>query len=172
MTRLLDMGMDPFNFADSLLAVLAQRLVRRLCTQLPHDARRRRDDEIDELLGDYMHAFGDRRRRSARDAVLAGWMQRNGRDGRLMLHRSPGCEHCDDTGFKGRAGLHELMVVSRELRHLIQTGARAEALQQAALAEGMRTLRQDGIEKVLAGVTTHRRSARDQQRVAAPVGPL
>ena len=57
-TRLLDMGMDPFNFADSLLAVLAQRLVRRICTRLPHRARRRPTSEIDELLGDYLHAFG------------------------------------------------------------------------------------------------------------------
>ncbi|RYF70124.1 MAG: pilus assembly protein PilB, partial [Comamonadaceae bacterium] len=61
---------------------------------------------------------------------------------------------CDQSGFKGRAGLHELMMISRELRHLIQTGARAEALQATALREGMRTLRQDGIEKVLAGQTT------------------
>jgi type II secretory ATPase GspE/PulE/Tfp pilus assembly ATPase PilB-like protein len=100
-----------------------------------------------------MHAFGDEPAMS-RDEVLAGWIQRNSRDGRLMLHASPGCPACDDTGFKGRAGLHEMMVVSRELRRLIQTGARAEALQHTALAEGMRTLRQDGIDKVLAGVTT------------------
>ncbi|HEY8708038.1 MAG TPA: pilus assembly protein PilB, partial [Burkholderiaceae bacterium] len=83
-----------------------------------------------------------------------GWMQRNARDGQLMLHRSPGCKVCDNTGFKGRAGIHELMVVSREVRRLVQTGARAEALQHTALAEGMRTLRQDGIDKVLAGVTS------------------
>ena len=76
------------------------------------------------------------------------------RDGQLMLHRSPGCKACDNTGFKGRAGLHELMMTSRALRHLVQTGARAEALQTQAMSEGMRTLRQDGIEKVLAGVTT------------------
>ena len=78
----------------------------------------------------------------------------HGRDGRLMAHRSPGCKHCDNSGFKGRAGLHELMVISRELRHLVQTGARAEALQKVALAESMRTLRQDGIDKVWAGITT------------------
>ena len=71
-----------------------------------------------------------------------------------MTHHSPGCKHCDHTGFKGRAGVHELMVVSRELRGLIQTSARAERLQTAAMADGMRTLRQDGIEKVWAGVTT------------------
>ena len=67
---------------------------------------------------------------------------------------SAGCSHCDNTGIKGRVGLHELMVVNRELRHLIQTSARAEELQRAAMADGLRTLRQDGIEKVLAGLTT------------------
>jgi type II secretory ATPase GspE/PulE/Tfp pilus assembly ATPase PilB-like protein len=70
------------------------------------------------------------------------------------MHASPGCAACADTGFRGRVGLHELMLVSRELRHLIQTGSRAEVLQATALREGMRTLRQDGIEKVLAGQTT------------------
>jgi type II secretory ATPase GspE/PulE/Tfp pilus assembly ATPase PilB-like protein len=151
-TRLLDMGLDPFNFGDSLLAVLAQRLVRRLCTQC-RKTRAATSDETDELMADYMHAFGDAPP-IGRDAVLAGWMQRNSRDGRLVLHASPGCPACDQTGFKGRAGVHEMMVISRELRRLVQTGARAEALQHAALNEGMRTLRQDGIEKVLAGVTT------------------
>jgi type II secretory ATPase GspE/PulE/Tfp pilus assembly ATPase PilB-like protein len=152
-TRLLDMGMDPFNFADSLLAVLAQRLVRRLCSEC-RVSEPASDALVDELLGDYMHAFGAGEPPVGRDSVLAGWKQRNSRDGRLLAHRSPGCEHCDGTGFRGRAGLHELMQISRELRHLVQTGSRAEALQQVAMGEGMRTLRQDGIDKVLAGVTT------------------
>ena len=152
-TRLLDMGLDPFNFGDSLLAVLAQRLVRRLCSEC-RTSRPAAGAEIDELLGDYMHAFGASAAPVSRESVLEGWIQHNSRDGRLMMHASPGCEACANTGFKGRAGLHEMMVVSRELRHLIQTGARAEALQQSAMASGMRTLRHDGIDKVLAGVTT------------------
>jgi type II secretory ATPase GspE/PulE/Tfp pilus assembly ATPase PilB-like protein len=152
-TRLLDMGMDPFNFADSLLGVLAQRLVRRLCTKC-RISEPAGDELIEELLGDYMHAFGSGEPPITRDSVLTGWQQKNSRDGRLMAHRSPGCKHCDDSGFKSRAGLHELMMISRELRHLVQTGARAEALQKVAMAEGMRTLRQDGIDKVLAGITT------------------
>jgi len=152
-TRLLDMGMDPFNFADSLLAVLAQRLVRRLCKDC-RSSTPAPDEWIEELLNDFMHAFGANEPPVERDTVLAGWKQKNSVDGRLMVHRSAGCERCDGTGFKGRAGLHELMVVSRELRHLIQTGARAEALQKVAMVEGMRTLRQDGIDKVLAGITT------------------
>ena len=71
-----------------------------------------------------------------------------------MKRSSPGCAICSGTGFKGRAGLHEMMLVSCELRHLMQTGARAAALQQSAVGSGMRTLRHDGIDKVLAGVTT------------------
>jgi len=154
-TRLLDMGMDPFNFADSLLAVLAQRLVRRLCTQCTTGTPAS-PEAIEELLDDYMHAFGPEQQRDAaqRQAVLAGWVQRHGRDGRLHTYTSKGCKHCGETGYKGRVGIHELMSMSKSLRRLVQTGARAEELQQAALQEGMRTLRQDGIEKVLAGQTS------------------
>ncbi|MCW7539153.1 ATPase, T2SS/T4P/T4SS family [Aquabacterium sp. A7-Y] len=153
-TRLLDMGMDPFNFADSLLAVLAQRLVRRLCSAC-RQSRPATEEEIGELLGDYLHAFGRPvSAGSERDEVLAGWVARHGRNGQLMHHASSGCDKCGQTGFRGRAGLHELMVATRDLRRLVQTGARAEELQQCALLEGMRTLRQDGIEKVLQGVTT------------------
>jgi len=154
-TRLLDMGMDPFNFADSLLAVLAQRLVRRLCTQCTTGTPAS-PEAIEELLDDYMHAFGPEQQRDAaqRQAVLAGWVQRHGRDGRLHTYTSKGCKHCGETGYKGRVGIHELMSMSKPLRRLVQTGARAEELQQAALQEGMRTLRQDGIEKVLAGQTS------------------
>ncbi|WP_341890889.1 ATPase, T2SS/T4P/T4SS family [Variovorax sp. YR752] len=152
-TRLLDMGMDPFNFADSLLAVLAQRLVRRLCGEC-RTSRPATDEEVEELLSDYMHGFGEADSPLARDTTRQAWIDRHGRDGRLHMHHAPGCPNCDNTGYRGRAGVHELMVVSRAMRRLIQTGARAEALQETALREGMRTLRQDGIEKVWAGVTT------------------
>ncbi len=151
-TRLLDMGMDPFNFGDSLLAVLAQRLVRKTCAAC-RTTRPATHDEIEELLGDYMNAFGAEAP-TTRSDVLAGWTQRHAVDGRLVFHSNQGCEKCDQTGFRSRAGIHEMMVVSREIRRLIQNGARAEALQATAMKEGMRTLRQDGIEKVLAGQTT------------------
>jgi type II secretory ATPase GspE/PulE/Tfp pilus assembly ATPase PilB-like protein len=152
-TRLLDMGMDPFNFADSLLAVLAQRLVRRLCKAC-RVSEPATSVEIDEWLNDYMHSFGHGEPPIKREAVLAGWLTRHAQEGRLMRHHSPGCKRCSDSGYKGRAGLHELMAVSRSIRRQIQTGARAEELQATAMAEGMRTLRQDGIEKMLAGITT------------------
>ncbi|MBT2299947.1 Flp pilus assembly complex ATPase component TadA [Variovorax paradoxus] len=152
-TRLLDMGMDPFNFADSLLAVLAQRLVRRLCTHCI-SSRPASPEEIEELLADYLHAFAKKDSPAEREAVLASWQRRHARDGRLMSFASAGCKHCGDTGFKGRVGIHELMAMSKTLRRLVQSGARAEELQEAALREGMRTLRQDGIAKVLSGQTT------------------
>jgi len=152
-TRLIDMGLDPFNFADSLLGVLAQRLVRRLCSHC-RVSRPATEEEVEELLDDHIHVSPTDHPAFAREAVLSDWLSRFGQNGRLMSHRCPGCERCGHTGHAGRAGLHELMVVSREVRHLIQTSARAEALQRAAMVEGMRTLRQDGIEKVLQGVTS------------------
>jgi len=144
--------MDPFNFGDSLLAVLAQRLVRRLC---PHcrTAREARPEQIDELLQDHVHVFAPEQRPQP-DAVLADWHQRYAPDGALLHYESPGCERCENSGRRGRAALHELLCVTRELRRLVQTGARVEELQRQGLADGMRTLRQDGIEKVLSGITT------------------
>jgi len=152
-TRLLDMGMDPFNFADSLLAVLAQRLVRRLCPKCK-TAHPATQEQLDKLMADYMQALPGRDSPEEREAVTRQWLAGHGQDGQLRTWTAVGCKHCDDTGFKGRIGLHELMVVSRGLRRMIQTGARAEELQAAALDEGMRTLRQDGIDKILSGQTT------------------
>jgi type II secretory ATPase GspE/PulE/Tfp pilus assembly ATPase PilB-like protein len=152
-TRLLDMGMDPFNFADSLLAVLAQRLVRRLC---PHcrTSGPATQERTDELLDDYLHVWGSHPQTPSRDEVLADWLKRYGVNGELQSFHSPGCDKCDHTGVRGRAGIHELLSVSKPIRHLIQTGSRAEVIQQQAMAEGLRTLRQDGLEKVLQGITS------------------
>ncbi len=160
-TRLLDMGMDPFNFADALLGVLAQRLVRRLCLHCRSE-REAAAEEEDELLHDHMQGLAGVENAPDAGEVRADWRRRFGSEsregaeqaGRLTLYRSAGCEHCGGTGYRGRAGIHELMMVSRGLRQLIQTGHRADDLLRHALGEGMRTLRQDGIEKVLAGVTS------------------
>ena len=151
-TRLLDMGMDPFNFADSLLAVLAQRLGKRLCKDCKTSTPATQE-QIDELLDDFMHVYTEPGMRD-RAAVLAEWIQRFGVNGQLMSYHSPGCEKCDNRGFRGRVGLHELLSVSRPIRRLIQKGSRAEEIQHQALLEGMQTLRQDGIEKVLQGLTS------------------
>lgn len=155
--RLLDMGMDPFNFADALLGVLAQRLSKRLCTKC-REAYNPEQDELESLLHEYcedMHltpAFvADPQAASA--AILDGWRTRFAdRDGRFTLYRPVGCSECTG-GYKGRVGLHELMPGSANLKRLIQERARVDDLLATALAEGMRTLRQDGIEKTLAGIT-------------------
>jgi type II secretory ATPase GspE/PulE/Tfp pilus assembly ATPase PilB-like protein len=158
-TRLLDMGMDPFNFADALLGVLAQRLVRRLCTHCRLGEPASPEDE-EELVHDYLHVYSSDDFKANgvvapdADALLAEWRTRFGTDGHITRYRPVGCPRCDGTGFKGRAGIHELMMLTRGLRHFVQTSAPAATLQRQAVVEGMRTLRQDGIEKVLAGVTT------------------
>jgi type II secretory ATPase GspE/PulE/Tfp pilus assembly ATPase PilB-like protein len=152
-TRLLDMGLDTFNFADALLGVLAQRLVRRLCKSCRLE-RPATAAQIDELVNDYLHAVPAGAPQLTRDEVLADWQDRFAHDGHLMFHEAPGCEQCTGTGMRGRVGIHELMTNNRDLRRLIQTRATPVELQACAMHGGMRTLRQDGIEKVLQGLTT------------------
>ena len=155
--RLLDMGMDPFNFSDALLGVLAQRLAKRLCTKC---RERYQPDagELQRLVDEYcedMHLTPDFRAdpEGARQRVRARWREAFAdKDGGFTLYRAVGCEHCTQ-GYKGRVGLHELMLGSDALKRLIQERARVEQVLGQALAEGMRTLRQDGIEKVLSGIT-------------------
>ncbi|HEY4039209.1 MAG TPA: ATPase, T2SS/T4P/T4SS family [Burkholderiaceae bacterium] len=152
-TRLLDMGIDTFNFADALLGVLAQRLVRRVC---PHCRIQRAATpaQIDELLNDYLHAIPPNGPRINREDILMDWQSRFEQDGQLMLYEAPGCEQCRGTGLRGRVGIHELMTNGRDLRRLIQARTPTVELQACAMHAGMRTLRQDGIEKVLQGLTT------------------
>jgi type II secretory ATPase GspE/PulE/Tfp pilus assembly ATPase PilB-like protein len=155
--RLLDMGMDPFNFADALLGVLAQRLAKKLC----HNCRQAYhpdDAEIAHLLDEYcedMHHLPEFQADStgARARLLEEWRRQFADpDGRFTLYRPVGCPECNK-GYKGRVGLHEMMVGSYEIKRLVQERARVNQLFTQALAEGMRTLRQDGIEKVLVGLT-------------------
>ncbi|MCK2089759.1 GspE/PulE family protein [Thauera aromatica] len=155
--RLLDMGMDPFNFADALIGVLAQRLAKRLCLKC-REAYHPGKDELQRLLEEYcedLHRTPDFRvdPDAARDRIVARWRaEAADRDGRFTLYRAVGCEHCTQ-GYKGRVGLHELMPGSDAIKRLIQERGRVDQILGQALAEGMRTLRQDGIEKVLAGIT-------------------
>jgi len=151
--RLIDMGIDPFNFADSLLAVLAQRLVRRICPdcRITQDAS---EAVMDELLDDYLRAFPEELR-PAREQVRQKWLTEFGQGGHVTHYTAAGCSHCQFTGVNGRVGMHELLLVTPALRRLIQTGARPEQLQFEAMQHGfLRTLRQDGIQKVLSGLTS------------------
>ncbi|NMG44959.1 GAF domain-containing protein [Aromatoleum toluvorans] len=153
--RLLDMGMDPFNFGDALLGVLAQRLAKRLCKC--KEAYRPEEGEVRQMLDEYCEDMAatpafQADPAAARAAVLARLQAEHGADGRFTLYRPVGCPECN-CGYRGRVGLHELMVATSEAKRLIQERARVAELLALALSEGMRTLRQDGIEKVFAGVT-------------------
>ena len=149
-TRLIDMGMDPFNFADSLLAVLAQRLVRRWCKACVA-SKTASDAYVQELLDDYRQAFPEDLRPSE-ETLRAQWLTKYGLDGELKHFHANGCAHCQGTGMSGRVGLHELLQVTPGLRRLIQTSAPSEQILAEAFASGwFRTLRQDGIGKVLEG---------------------
>lgn len=139
-TRLLDMGCDAFNYADAMLGVLAQRLCKRLCEQCKeayHPTRR----EYEELAQGYGAAAWE---------TLA---VRYSDDWRL--YRGRGCAACNHTGFKGRLAIHELLIGSEAITRLIQTKARTAEILGQALLEGMTTLVQDGIQKVLRGATTY-----------------
>jgi type II secretory ATPase GspE/PulE/Tfp pilus assembly ATPase PilB-like protein len=155
--RLLDMGMDPFNFADALLGILAQRLAKRLCEcKQPYQASL---DEMQLLVQEYSEelkntAAWQRDPQASEQAVLDGWQQAYA-DGQrqFTLYRPCGCDKCNGTGYKGRLGLHELMLGSDAVKKNIQERARVADIVATALDEGMRTLKQDGIEKVLLGLT-------------------
>jgi type II secretory ATPase GspE/PulE/Tfp pilus assembly ATPase PilB-like protein/GAF domain-containing protein len=136
--RLLDMGIDPLNFADALLAILAQRLVRTLCKSCkePYHPSKEEYDEIAESYG--AEAF----------AKLGVPYNDN-----FQLYRPKGCDVCDKTGYKGRMGIHELLVASDNIKRLIQKHEAVEGLRNQATSEGMTTLLQDGIQKSLAGFT-------------------
>ncbi|WP_255991506.1 GspE/PulE family protein [Chitinolyticbacter albus] len=156
-TRLLDMGMDPFNFADALLGILAQRLARRLCScKQPYVATQAELKlMLDEYASELQHTQAWQANPKAQfDAIYQDWIKRFGdNDGKITLYEPVGCEACNHTGYKGRVGLHELLVGSDEIKRLVQERARVAQILARALEEGMRTLKQDGIEKVLAGTT-------------------
>ncbi|HJV53142.1 MAG TPA: GspE/PulE family protein, partial [Noviherbaspirillum sp.] len=155
--RLLDMGMDPFNFADALLGVLAQRLTKRLCgnCKLAYEPGA---DELQLLLAEYCEELRNTEsfredENGAREKVLAGWKKNYGdSQGRFRLYKAVGCDQCNG-GYKGRVGLHELMVGTDRLKRLIQEHSRVALMLAAALEDGMLTLKMDGIEKVLSGIT-------------------
>ncbi len=156
--RLLDMGMDPFNFADALLGILAQRLAKRLCKKCkkPHIATQ---EEINSLLAEYSHELMNTEvwkldANVAYKALYAEWVKLFADDkGQFTLYEKVGCDHCTGTGYRGRVGLHELLVGTDTIKNNIQEHARVAEMFATALNEGMRTLKQDGIEKVLSGIT-------------------
>ncbi|MFW6052375.1 MAG: ATPase, T2SS/T4P/T4SS family [Desulfosalsimonas sp.] len=137
-TRLLDMGLNPLNFSDALICVLAQRLLRRLCKNCRQEYNPSTEEfqEIMEIYGP--EAFEDTGITCSTD---------------LKLYKPKGCDECSGTGYKGRMGIHELMDSTKEIKRLIKKQASAEELFIKASSEGMTTLVQDGIMKMFQGYT-------------------
>ncbi len=127
--RLTDMGCEPFLVATSLLGVIAQRLVRVLCPhcKAPHVAS---DTELNSI----------------------GLTRSQAQAGRIF--KNVGCEHCNHKGYLGRTIIQELMMINEEIRHLIMIKKDGGAIKKQAIADGMRTFRDHGIQKILTGITT------------------
>jgi len=136
--RLLDMGIDPLNFADALLGILAQRLVRTLCKNCKEQYHPSKE-EFDEIVESY----------GAEDFQKLGVAYNKD----FKLFRPKGCDVCDKTGYKGRMGIHELVVASDGIKRMVQKHETVEVLRNKAMSEGMTTLLQDGIIKSLKGFT-------------------
>ncbi|MCZ6753542.1 MAG: ATPase, T2SS/T4P/T4SS family, partial [Acidobacteria bacterium] len=127
-TRLTDMGIESFLLTSSLVAILAQRLVRVNCSECKQE-----------------------------ETVAGDWLRSRGFDapeGEYRICRGAGCEACSHTGFQSRVGIFEMMELNEEIRKMILANSDAGTLARAARAQGMRTLREDGQQKVAAGITT------------------
>lgn len=145
--RMLDLGMDPFNFADALLAILAQRLAKSLCPKCK-EAYEPTESELESLATEFVD-----KTESNADATLQQWKQQYTKDHKFTLYKAKGCKSCNQTGYRGRIGLYELMTVTPEIKRMIQKRALVSEITHEALASGMNTLKQDGIIKILNGET-------------------
>jgi type II secretory ATPase GspE/PulE/Tfp pilus assembly ATPase PilB-like protein len=136
-TRLLDMGMDPFSFSDAILCILAQRLARRICSECK-DSYKPHPQELNDIIEEYGRA----------DFEATGL-----NPAEITLVRPVGCPKCNGSGYKGRLGLHEILTGSDEMRSLIKKKGEVEFIRRQAMADGMTTLKQDGILKCFQGLT-------------------
>jgi type II secretory ATPase GspE/PulE/Tfp pilus assembly ATPase PilB-like protein len=137
-TRLLDMNIDPFNFADALLGIMAQRLIRVLCVKCK-ESYNPTPEEFEEIIEAYGYDY---------------WPGTGiTYSPELTLYRPKGCPQCNNSGYKGRMGVHELLVGTDEMKRAIQQKAGIEEMRRMAMQQGMRTLLQDAIEKAFKGVT-------------------
>jgi type II secretory ATPase GspE/PulE/Tfp pilus assembly ATPase PilB-like protein len=138
-TRLLDLGLDPVNFSDALLGVLAQRLMRTLCSSCK-EAYKPEKKDLDHLVDTYgREQFMD-----------LGFDLEN-----ITLNRAVGCKECGDSGYRGRTGIHELLEGTHEIQSLIYKKAELDTIRDQALSDGMRSLKQDGIHKIFDGLSDY-----------------
>ncbi len=162
--RLLDMGLEPFNVASALNLILAQRLVRRICSR----CKVKYEPDIAELAGAKVKADTTMRElrfteEALQNAVLKATpeaapflknLSLDTRIGDLPFFRGHGCDACGGTGLKGRQGVYEVMFMTPSLKKLVMQNSDVQSIRDSAIAEGMLTLRMDGWLKVLKGVTT------------------
>jgi len=155
--RLLDMGMDPFNFSDALLGILAQRLAKRLCKCKTEYVPSQ--EEVKQMLTEYCEELKNtpefaKDPQAGYKKVFEQWSKNFGvGKPEFKLYKATGCDACGGSGYKGRLGLHELLIGTDALKKNIQEHARVAEMFATALTEGMRTLKMDGIEKALQGIT-------------------
>jgi type II secretory ATPase GspE/PulE/Tfp pilus assembly ATPase PilB-like protein len=137
-TRLLDMGLNPLNFSDAFLGVMAQRLTRRLCTNCREEYPVT-DDDFEVMVAEYGKKY----------------FPKTGieYDSDMTLYQAGGCESCSGTGYRGRMGIHELMEGTPQIKLMIKKQANTEQIFELAMKEGMSTLKQDGIMKMFQGHT-------------------
>lgn len=135
-TRLLDLGLDPVNFSDACVGILAQRLIRTLCSDCKEAYAATADEEAF-----IRRQYGEQ------------YINELDLPSPLILHRGKGCDTCGGTGYKGRTGVHELLGMTPELRALIYKESAVSEMKQQAMEDGMRTLIQDAIYKVIKGDT-------------------
>jgi general secretion pathway protein E len=155
-TRLVEMEVEPFMVASSMIGILAQRLVRKLCDQCkePYEAS---DYELEQLGMDPASAAKKRAR-----VMSSAYMPRNGTYApplpdfgtRPIFYKPRGCDACGGAGYGGRRGIYELMLIDESVRGLILKHADATAIRRAAMEAGMDNMREDGARKVLSGMTS------------------
>ena len=154
--RLLDMGMDPFNFADALVGILAQRLAKRLCKcKAPYTPD---GDEMKQFMQEYTSDLRQtepwiKDPQGEAKKLYEYWLKEYGKDSKLTLYKPVGCDACGGSGYKGRVGLHELMVATDPIKKLVQERARVAQIFVKCVEDGMSTLKMDGMEKVMMGLT-------------------
>jgi general secretion pathway protein E len=159
-TRTIDMGAEPFLLRSSVIGILAQRLVRVLCPhcKYPYPAE---DSELEELG---LTAERVRARKHRRENAASRYFPRTVTQGdpvetfdikaRPMFYKARGCDQCTQTGFSGRRGIYELMLIDDAVGPLILKRSDAQTIKRVAWEQGMNTLRDDGARKVIAGMTT------------------
>jgi type IV pilus assembly protein PilB len=170
-TRLMDMGLEPFNVASAVNLILAQRLLRRICSNCkyqyePSDeelagAKVTRETTLGELKFSQLALDNARNKGSKEAAPFISGMSLDTKIGELGFFKGKGCDQCNGGGMKGRAGVYEVMMMTPALRRAIMQNSSAAELRDTAVEEGMLTLRMDAWLKVMKGFTTMEQMIRE-----------